>query len=165
MTRTAAREIAIQLAFGISMHPEDEIQTIEGFFDKEYYSTLKSEDELFSEYPDKKQLRYIAALVTGVSEKKDELDGYIEKYARGWKLNRISKISLAVLRCSMYEILYMPDVPNAASINEAVELAKGYEEPETVSFINGILGSFIRGEVEGGSADTDADSDPTEQQD
>ena len=48
----------------------------------------------------------------------------------------------------MCEILYMDDVPNAAAINEAVELAKGYEEPETVAFINGVLGSFVRGEVE-----------------
>ena len=49
-----------------------------------------------------------------------------------------------MLRCALYEILYMPDIPPAASINEAVELAKGYDEPETVSFINGILGSFMR---------------------
>ena len=52
------------------------------------------------------------------------------------------------MRCAMCEILYMDDVPNAAAINEAVQLAKGYEEPETVAFINGVLGSFVRGEVE-----------------
>ena len=52
------------------------------------------------------------------------------------------------MRCAMCEILYMDDVPNAAAINEAVELAKGYEEPETVAFINGVLGSFVGGEVE-----------------
>jgi N utilization substance protein B len=46
----------------------------------------------------------------------------------------------------MYEILYMPDIPNSAAINEAVEIAKGYEEPQVVSFINGILGSFVRAE-------------------
>ena len=49
-----------------------------------------------------------------------------------------------MLRVALYEILYMPDIPAAASINEAVELAKGYDEPETVRFINGILGSFMR---------------------
>ena len=51
------------------------------------------------------------------------------------------------MRCAMCEILYMDDVPNAAAINEAVQLAKGYEEPETVAFINGVLGSFVRGEL------------------
>ena len=46
----------------------------------------------------------------------------------------------------MYEMLYMPDIPNAAAINEAVEIAKNYETPEVVSFLNGILGSFARAE-------------------
>jgi N utilization substance protein B len=77
-----------------------------------------------------------------------ELNHMIEKYARGWRLERISRVAAAIMRCAMCEILYMDDVPNAAAINEAVELAKGYEEPETVAFINGVLGSFVRGEVE-----------------
>ena len=47
----------------------------------------------------------------------------------------------------MFEVLYMPDVPNKAAINEAVELAKKYEEPSTVPFINGVLGSFERSEI------------------
>jgi len=47
----------------------------------------------------------------------------------------------------MYEVLYMPDIPDRAAINEAIELAKRYELPETVSFINGVLGSFSRGEI------------------
>ena len=50
------------------------------------------------------------------------------------------------MRVAMYEILYMQDIPNAAAINEALELVKHYEEPEVVSFVNGILGSFVRGE-------------------
>lgn len=156
MTRTTAREIAIQLSFGAAAAASDAGELVNSFFDEEYFVTLGAEDELFAEYPDKKQLDYITRLVTGVFEKRGELDAYIEKYARGWKLSRISRISLAVLRCCIYEILYMPEVPNAAAINEAVELAKGYEEPETVSFINGILGSFVRGEVENGQADSDS---------
>ena len=46
----------------------------------------------------------------------------------------------------MFEILYLPEVPNGAAINEAVEIAKHYEDDKVVSFINGILGSFVRGE-------------------
>ncbi len=153
MTRTAAREIAVRLSFGEAMTGAGSAGQ---FFDSEYYGSLSGEDELFSEYPGDKEREYITELVTGVSQKRAELDAYIEKYSRGWKLGRISRISLAVLRCCMHEILYMPDVPNAASINEAVELAKGYEEPETVSFINGILGSFVRGEIENGQSDTDS---------
>ena len=48
------------------------------------------------------------------------------------------------MRVAMYEILYMPDVPNATAVNEAVEIAKKYDEPETARFVNGILGAFAR---------------------
>ena len=82
--------------------------------------------------------------MTGVRDHREELDDLIEQFSHGWKLSRISRTALAVLRVALYEILYMPDIPAAASINEAVELAKGYDEPETVRFINGILGSFMR---------------------
>ena len=64
-------------------------------------------------------------------------------------MERISRTALAVLRCAICEILYMDDVPASAAINEAVELAKGYDEPDTVSFINGVLGGFMRGEFPG----------------
>ena len=75
-----------------------------------------------------------------------QLDRAIEQYARGWKTSRISRSAAAVLRCAMCEILYMPDVPDAAAINEAVELAKKYEDADTVAFINGVLGAFQRAE-------------------
>ena len=75
-----------------------------------------------------------------------ELDEYISKYAIGWKFSRLNRVAVAIMRVAMYEILYMQDIPNAAAINEALELVKHYEEPEVVSFVNGILGSFVRGE-------------------
>ena len=53
----------------------------------------------------------------------------------------------AIMRVAMYEIMYMPDVPNGAAVNEAVEIAKNYEDEETAKFINGILGSFVREEI------------------
>ena len=66
--------------------------------------------------------------------------------AVGWSFSRISLVASAIMRVAMYEILYMPDVPNAAAINDAVEISKNYEGEETVKFINGLLGSFVRGE-------------------
>ena len=74
-------------------------------------------------------------------------DAYIEKYSKGWKFERISRTAVAIMKTAMYEILYMPDIPVKAAVNEAVNLAKKYEEPETVPFINGILGSFARAET------------------
>jgi len=149
MKRTVAREIAARLCFAVSENPSDPAKLLAQACDEEYYDTLKSEDELYESRPDETQLEYIKRLVTGISEHSAELDGYIEKYAVGWKFNRISRTAVAILKLAMYEVLYMPDIPDSASINEAVELAKHYEPPETVSFINGILGSFSRGEVLG----------------
>lgn len=148
MTRVVAREIAIQLGFASAMTKGDISDIIDSFFEEEYYNSLAAENELFSERPNASQMEYIKRLVTLVNENQSELDGFIERYARGWKIERISKTALAVLRCAICEILYMDDVPNAAAINEAIELAKGYDEPETVSFINGVLGGFMRGEIE-----------------
>ena len=72
----------------------------------------------------------------------------IEKYAKGWSLKRISKIALSIMRCALCEMQYMADVPEKVAINEAVNLAKKYEEPETVSFSNGVLGGFVRAKQE-----------------
>jgi len=147
MKRTEAREIAVRLCFAISENPSDAEGLLTRTFDEEYYSSLRSEDELYSGKPGKKQLEYITRLVTGISEHSAELDGYIDKYAVSWKFGRISRTATAIMKLAMYEVLYMPDIPDRAAINEAIELAKRYETPETVSFINGILGSFSRFEV------------------
>jgi N utilization substance protein B len=146
MKRTEAREIAIRLCFAISENPTSPEELLSHTFDDEYYASLNTEDELYKNKPDKKQLEYITRLVTGISEHSAELDGYIEKYAVGWKFGRISRTAAAIMKVAMYEVLYMPDIPDGAAINEAVELSKHYEPPETVSFINGILGSFSREE-------------------
>lgn len=147
MTRTVAREIAVQLSFSQAITRENAEAVLDHFFDQAYYATLSQEDALLAEYPDERQLAYIRTLVEGVAAHREELDGLIEKYSKGWKVGRISRTAVSVLRCAMYEILYMEEIPDAAAINEAVELAKGYEEPETVAFINGILGSFMREEL------------------
>ena len=88
----------------------------------------------------------LAEALNRVYEHSPELDEYISKYAIGWKYSRLNRVAIAIMRVAMYEILYMQDIPNAAAINEAVEMTKHYEEPEVVSFVNGILGSFVRNE-------------------
>lgn len=144
MTRSTAREIAVRIGFGLS-EDEDTREALDRFFDRDYYDTLGSEDAIFEKYPDKRQLDYISAVVTGTVEKRSELDGLIEQYASGWKVSRITKTALQILRTAIFEALYVDDVPESVAIDEAVELAKKYDEPETVSFINGVLGGFARG--------------------
>ena len=149
MTRTAAREIAILLGFSVAAGSAGSAdEAMDRFFEAEHYASMAEENPLFSEFPDDKQMAYIRALVGLIGEHKAELDAYIERYARGWKVSRIDRTAGAIMRCAMSEILWVEDVPTAAAINEAVELAKKYEDDETVSFINGILGGFVRGELE-----------------
>lgn len=146
MKRTTAREIAVQLSFYACTSEKDVDELLNEFFNKEYYDTLAEENELFSEYPEKKQQEYISRLVKTVYDYRIQIDKLIEKYTQGWKPERMSKTAMSILRCAVSEIMYMDDIPANAAINEAVELAKGYDEPETVSFINGILGGIMRGE-------------------
>ena len=82
---------------------------------------------------------YIRTLYFGILEKSGELDAYIEKYAKGRKLARISKVAKSIMRISIYEMFYIADIPANVSINEAVELAKRYDDEKTKAFVNGIL--------------------------
>lgn len=147
MTRNTAREIATHLAYELSFID----LSVEAFLDtrlsEENFEALAQECEVYSDTPNAKQLQYIRRLVAGVAEHAAELDTYIEKYAQGWRFERISLVASAIMRVAMFEILYMPDIPNGVAINEAVEIAKKYESPEVVRFMNGILGSFLREEV------------------
>ncbi len=158
MTRTAAREIAIQLCFAAASAQVDPQELEDRFFDPEYYESLGKEQELFQEYPDEVQRDYIHRLTSLAAEHREEIDALIERYSKGWRVSRISRTALAVLRCSVCEILYMDDIPNAAAINEAVELCKGYDEPDTVAFVNGVLGGIMRGEF-GAAAEPAAESE------
>ena len=147
MVRNIAREIAIHLSYELSFTDKTVEELLDERLTAETFATLAQEDEVYQEAPNAKQAEYIRRLVSGVDEHAAELDGYIAKYAKGWSFARIPLVASAIMRVAMYEILYMPDVPNGAAINEAVEIAKKYETPETVKFINGILGSFVRQEV------------------
>ena len=147
MTRNTAREIAVHLAYELSFTDLTAEELVQERLDKENFETLSGEDELYQEAPGPTQAEYIRTLVTGVAEHAPELDGYIAKYARGWSFDRIPLVAAAVMRVAMFEVLYRSDIPNSVAINEAVEIAKKYETPETVKFINGILGSFSRTEL------------------
>ena len=147
MVRNTAREIAIHLSYELSFTDKPIDTLLDERLTADTFSTLAEEDPIYTEAPNAKQADYIRRLVKGVNEHAAELDGYIAKYAKGWNFARIPLVASAIMRVAMFEILYMPDIPNSVSINEAVEIAKKYETPETVKFINGILGSFVRQEI------------------
>lgn len=84
---------------------------------------------------------FTESLVFGVEENRDKIDGLIRENLRGWSIHRLSKVSLAVLRLAVYEMLYEPAIPSSVSINEAVELAKTYGGQGDSAYVNGVLSS------------------------
>lgn len=147
MIRNTAREIAVHLAYELSFTDKTVKELLDERLTKEYFDTLKDEDNIYEKAPSAAQAEYIRSIVSGVAEHAPELDGYIAKYAKGWSFDRIPLVASAIMRVAMYESLYRSDIPTRVAVNEAVEIAKKYETPETVKFINGILGSFVRGEI------------------
>jgi N utilization substance protein B len=87
---------------------------------------------------------FAEAVATGVEANETVLDEKIESFTRGWAMNRLSKVSLSILRLAVYEILFEKEIPTGVSINEAVELAKKYGAAEDAPFVNGVLGSLVR---------------------
>jgi len=111
---------------------------------KEYYSFLADENEVYADRPSAAQRAYIDSVVLGVANRSEELSAKIQQYAIGWDISRISKLARAVLQVAIFEILYMDDVPTNVAISEAVRLVKLYDGEETGAFVNGILGTFAR---------------------
>ena len=146
MTRKTAREIAMHLTFELVFSNLKADQLLERELTEEAFAARSQEDELYAQFPGQGIREYIVTLVRGVADHGAELDGYIERHAKGWRFSRIDRVAAAIMRLTMYEILYMPDVPNKVAINEAVEIAKKYLDEDVVRFVNGILGAFVREE-------------------
>lgn len=87
---------------------------------------------------------YFRKLIFAVWDHLGEIDKLIESNLNNWKLSRISKVALAALRVGVAEILYVEDTPNHVAINEAIEIAKKYEDQKCGNFVNGVLSAIIK---------------------
>lgn len=132
MNRRKTREAAMKLLFEMTINKENYEEIIENF--KEH-TDIKLEEIDFE---------YITKVLKGVEENKEALDKKIEENLKNWKINRLSKIDLSILRICTYEILFEEDIPEVVSINEGIELAKKYSEEKSAPFINGVLANMIR---------------------
>lgn len=132
MNRRKARELAFTLIYELGVQ------------------TDKTPDEIIADTASEQDFKpdnYIRSVVCGVDREKERLDALISEKAVGWKLERISGVSLAIMRLAVYEMLYCADdVPFSVAINEAVELAKSYDHEKAPKFINGILNAIAESE-------------------
>lgn len=129
MTRRQAREQAFTLIFEKSFHPE---------------ITVEEMISMAVEARDLQTDEFAVLLAKTADEQQPEIDSIIENNAIGWKKDRISRVSLSLLRLALCEMLFIEEVPTNVSINEAVELAKLYASQEDAAFINGVLGAAAR---------------------
>lgn len=128
MTRKEAREAAFVLIFEKQMNDYSNEELIE----------LAVESGEFSVDD------YVVNVLNGVFNNLFEIDSKIKNNLNAWSINRISKTALAVLRLSIYEILFYDSIPVSVSINEAVEITKKFATKEDASFVNGVLSSVAK---------------------
>lgn len=110
---------------------------------------ISAEDLLKFEWLDTKEqqnsqtaLDFARLLAAGTVENIEEIDKTIKEHLVNWKFNRLSKVDLAILRLSVYSLLYREEIPNTVTIDEAVDIAKSYGSDESYKFVNGVLDSI-----------------------
>ena len=112
-------------------------------FETEFRKDETSE-EIFSISGENREIAddaYIKTAYFGVLEHLEQIDELLNRHAKGWKTSRISRVSRSILRLCTFEMLYMDDIPESVSINEAVELCKEFDEEKARPFVNGVLNS------------------------
>lgn len=135
MGRKLAREYTMKLLYQVDVQKEElNEQFVNQFIEETIHENC--------------DVDYIREVALGVANNLDKIDELIKAYSKGWNINRLAKVDLAILRLSAYEILNRKDIPPGVSINEAVELSKAYSSDDAPAFVNGVLGTLYRGEVE-----------------
>ncbi|MFQ9149036.1 MAG: transcription antitermination factor NusB [Eubacteriales bacterium] len=129
-SRKAAREFTVGLLFAKSFAPEEDADT---FFARELDNS-EAALGLFSDY--------VRGAFFGVCDNLADIDEKISTAAAGWSLSRISRASLAIMRLAVYEMTSVDDVPKRVALNEAIELAKKFDDDKAPSFVNGVLNSI-----------------------
>jgi N utilization substance protein B len=127
MNRKLSREKAMELLFGMTLSKDTIEEAIEAFVEN-YEENIKDID-----------LTYVKQALIGVENNKEAIDKVIQENLHNWKLDRISKVNLSILRIATYELLYDKEVPRGVAINEALEITRRYSDEKSVSFINGVL--------------------------
>ena len=160
MSRRKIREHIFKLLFNLDFYTgeEDDLQVDlyfremtpqeqeeKGLLSETWYALrfLADEDADIPEYAADEERAYIADKVEGICRKLPEIDEEIGKVSKGWKVSRMPKTDLAILRLAVYEIRFDEEVPEKVAVNEAVELAKRYGSDDSPSFINGVLSRFV----------------------
>jgi N utilization substance protein B len=130
MKRKETREEAIKFAYSMDVNKDFNRDKL-----TDYLKHFELEDM---------DIDYLHKTISDMIDNMEKIDEYITDNSKDWKLSRIAKVDLAVLRIALSEILYNETIPESVSINEAVEISKKYSNEDSHKFINGILGTVVR---------------------
>lgn len=134
MNRSEIREVVLKFLYSLELQKMDKDE-----YEEQIQLFLEA-----NEIEDKKVEKYIKDAVYGIEENREEIINQIkDELSEKWEISRLSKMSLAILKLAVYEMIYAK-VPYKVVINEAVELAKKYGDDSTPAFVNGILGSVVK---------------------
>ncbi|MGL4874295.1 MAG: transcription antitermination factor NusB [Clostridium sp.] len=131
MSRKLSREKAMELVFSMMLSGDNHEEAIETFVDN------------YEENIEELELDYIKDILKGIEENRAYIDELLEKNLQKWKLNRISKVNLAILRVATYEMKFREDVPAKVALNEALDLTKKYSDYKSKTFVNGVLDKIL----------------------
>lgn len=137
-TRRRQRTFAFQVLYSLNFMPG--LETLDSTFERfrEESSSNRSGKETFA-----------WSIVQGVWNNLDKLDQIIASYSKNWKIKRIAKIELTIMRVAVYEMLFCPDIPLKVALNEAIEMAKVFGDDNSRNFVNGILDAVARDTKDG----------------
>jgi transcription antitermination protein NusB len=133
MSRTVAREMAMKLLYQIDIGKCEPMEAIHDFYENHEGKELIDQEK-----------EYLENCVVGAMELLGPIDEIIERYSKEWKINRIAKVDLSIMRLAIYEMMKRDDIPKAVAVNEAIELGKKFGGENSSAFINGILGNIVR---------------------
>jgi len=133
MSRKVAREETMKILFQMEINKD---------YSDDSMNTYISEHEFADD-----EIQYINHAVGTITNNLGKIDAIIENHIKGWKIYRLAKVDLSVLRIAIYELKFREDIPMEVCINEAIETCKKYSTEESAKFVNGVLGSFVRTEM------------------
>lgn len=127
MTRRALREQIFLMLFRVEFHQAEEMEEQAALYEEQLDAC------------NEKDRAYILDKFKKIAEKLETIDTMIGEVSKGWKVSRMAKIDLAIIRLAVYEMKYEEEIPVKVAINEAIELAKQYGSDESPAFVNGVL--------------------------
>ncbi|GAB1487560.1 transcription antitermination factor NusB [Aminivibrio sp.] len=130
--RRFAFQVIYSLVFGQNMSKDALITSFDNFWSEEEFDIERRDS-------------YAWTLVEGVFDNHESIDEIITRHSQHWKINRIAKVELTILRLCLFEMLFCPDIPLKVAMNEAIELAKDFGDDNSKTFVNGVLDAAAKG--------------------